>query len=104
MLFHVTATHSVDNCPGYNHEMLPAMIEAIESSDARANEFGIKVHFMVNAAPRHVIYALLEADDASKIAPWANGFPLKQDFDVNPVHADADMAAIARLMMENKKH
>ena len=103
MLFHVTATHSADNCPGYNHEKMPALIEAIECSNARANELGIKVHFMVNAAPKHVIYALLEADDASKIAPWANSFPLKQEFDVNPVMAEADMAAMARLMMENKK-
>ena len=54
MLFHITATHTADNCPGYNRELMPALIEAIEKSDAVASELGIKVHFMVNAAPEHV--------------------------------------------------
>ena len=68
MLFHITATHTADNCPGYNRELMPAPVEAIENSDALASELGIKVHFMVNAAPEHVIYALVETEDSSRIA------------------------------------
>ena len=55
MLFHLTATHTVDNCPAYNRERMPAVVEAIEASEVRAKELGIKVHFMVNASPKHVI-------------------------------------------------
>ncbi len=30
MLFHVTATHTEDNCPGYHPEQMPAVLEAAE--------------------------------------------------------------------------
>ena len=72
MLFHLTATHTVYNCSGYDRERMPAVIEAIEGSEARAKELGIKVHFMVNAAPKHVIYALVEAESIVGIALWIN--------------------------------
>ena len=103
MLFHLTATHTADNCPGYNRERMPAVIEAIEASEARANELGIKVHFIVNAAPKHVIYALLEAENVAGIALWANSFPINQDFDINPVQAEAELAAMGREMMARQQ-
>ena len=76
MLFHVTATHS-DNCPGYHRELLPPMLEAIEGSGGLATELGIKVHFMVNPAPKHMSYILLETEDSLRIPLWANSFPYK---------------------------
>ncbi len=103
MLFHLTATHTVDNCPAYNRERMPAVVEAIEASEVRAKELGIKVHFMVNAAPKHVVYALLEAENVAAIALWGNSFPIKQDFDINPVQAEADLAAMAREMMARRQ-
>ena len=103
MLFHLTATHTADDCPAYNHERMPAVIEAIEGSDARAKELGIKIHFVVNAAPKHVIYALLEAENVGGIALWVNSFPIKQDCDINPVQAEADLAAMAREMMARQQ-
>ena len=103
MLFHVTATHTADNCPGYNRELIPGVLEAIEGSEALANELGIKVHFLVNGAPKHVAYALLEAEDSSRIAIWANSFPYKQDFDITPVQREVDIAAMAREMMARQQ-
>ena len=103
MLFHLTLTHTTDDCPAYNRERMPAMLEAIEASDARAKELGIKIHFMVNATPKHVIYALLEAENVAGIAMWVNSFPLKQDCDINPVQADADLAAMGREMMARQQ-
>ena len=85
MLFHVTGTHVADDCPGYNPELMPSMVEAIEKSDALASELGIKVHFVVNGAPEHVTYALLETEDSSRIAFWTSSFPIKQDFKVTVV-------------------
>ena len=103
MLFHLTATHSTDDCPAYNRERMPAMIEATEGSKARAKELGIKIHFVVNAAPKHVIYALLEAENVAGIALWVNSFPMKQDCDINPVQAEADLAAMGREMMARQQ-
>jgi hypothetical protein len=103
MLFHLTATHTADNCPGYNRERMPDMIEAIENSEARAKELGINVHFMVNAAPKHVIYALLEAESVASIGLWVNSFPIKQECDINPVQVEADLAAMAREMMARQQ-
>ena len=41
MLFHVTATHTADNCPGYNPELMPGTVEAIEGYEALASDLGI---------------------------------------------------------------
>ena len=100
MLFHLTATHTVDNCPAYDRERMPAVVEAIEASEARAEELGIKVHFVVNASPKHVIYALLEAKTVAEISLWVNSFPVKQDCDINPVQSEADFAAMARDLID----
>ena len=102
MLFHMTATHTEDNCPGYNPELMPAMVEAIEKSDAVAGDLGIKVHFLVNAAPEHVTYALVETDDSSRLALWTTSFPFKQDFKITPVRREAELAAMAREFMERQ--
>ena len=101
MLFHVTATHTANNCPGYNRELMPPMLDAIEASGDLATELGIKVLFMVSAAPKHVSYILLETEDSTRIALWVNSFPYKQDFDINPVMHEEKMAAMAREMMSD---
>jgi hypothetical protein len=103
MLFHITGTHTADNCPGYNPELMPGMVEAIEKSDALASELGIKVDFMVNGAPEHVTYALVETDDSSRIAFWTSSFPLKQDFKVSAVRREAELAAMAREFMARQQ-
>mgnify|MGYP001286850194 CR=1 FL=1 len=99
MLFHLTATHTVENCPAYNRERMAAVVEAIQASDSRAKELGIKVHFVVNASPKHVIYALLEAESVAGVAIWVNSFPIKQDCDINPVQKEADFATMAKKLM-----
>ena len=40
---------------------------------------------MVNAAPEHVSYALLEADDPYSVALFSTTIPFKQDFKVTAV-------------------
>ena len=103
MLFHITATHIADDCPGYNRELMPGVVEAFEKSDALASELGIKVHFLVNAAPEHVSYALLEAEDTSRIALWTTSFPIKQDFKITPVRREEEMVAMAREFMARQQ-
>ena len=85
MLFHVTATHTPDDCPGYNHDTIPALIEASKGIPAKAEELSIKILFSVNAAPEHVTFLLLEADDPYSIALLLTEIPFKQDFKVTAV-------------------
>ena len=82
---------------------MPGTVEAIEGYEELASDLGIKVHFLVNGAPKHVTYALLETEDSSRIALWANSFPFKQDFDITPVTREAELAAMAREMMARQQ-
>ena len=99
MLFHLTMTHSVDECPGYNREKMPELLSALENLEARGKDMNIKTHFVVNAAPEHVVYALVEADDSYALARYLVEVPLKQDFKVTPVAHMHDVLATARAMM-----
>ena len=103
MLFHMTATHTADNCPGYNPELMPGLVEAIEGSDAVASDLGIKVHFMVNAAPEHVTYALVETDDSSRLALWTTSFPFKQDFKITPVRREAELTEMGMITRRRQR-
>ena len=91
MLFHLTMTHTVDNCPGYNHEKLPELAKAMQGMKAKAKELNIKPLFIVNGAPEHVSYALFEADDPFSIAMFVTEVPIKQDFKVTPVEHQEDV-------------
>ncbi|MCH9036782.1 MAG: hypothetical protein IH860_05640 [Chloroflexi bacterium] len=99
MLFHVTMTHSVDECPGYNREKIPEFVSASEKMDEMAKQFNIKVHFMVNGLPEHVVFALLEADSPLTLAPFLASVPLKQDFKVTPVVHEHEVIELAKSMM-----
>ena len=99
MLFHITATHTEDNCPGYNRELMPPMLDAIEASGDLAKELGLNILCMVSAAPKHASYILMETEDSSKIGAWVNSFPYKQAFDINPVMHEEKMVELAREIM-----
>ncbi len=45
MLFHITMTHTVEDCPGYNREKMPEVMAAFEKREALAKELNIKCHF-----------------------------------------------------------
>ena len=46
MLFHVTLSHTVDNCPIYQKEMFPKLIVAAEGLEGLAKELNVKIHFL----------------------------------------------------------
>ena len=54
MLFHVTMSHTVDNCPIYQKEMFPKVIEAAEGLEGLAKELNVKIHFLRASAPEHI--------------------------------------------------
>ncbi|MCC7164575.1 MAG: hypothetical protein IT331_18925 [Anaerolineae bacterium] len=85
MLFHITMTHTPDNCPGYNRETMPNFISGVDKLEGIAKELNVKVHFMLWAAPEHVAYALLEADSLGVIGQYVNAIPIRQDYRVTAV-------------------
>ena len=86
MLFHVTMTHTEDNCPGYRPELKPAVRAAAEKQADMAKDLGVKILFMVNGAPEHVYFALVDADKVSSVGQFfINAFSIRSSFKVNAV-------------------
>jgi hypothetical protein len=85
MLYHITATHTPDNCPLYNTGLRAACGEAMEKFEANARESGVKLHFSVSGAPDHVFYHLVEAESLQAIGAWLASVPIPQEFRITPV-------------------
>ncbi len=99
MLFHVTMTHTPDNCPGLNKEQMPAALASLEKLEGLAQELNLKVHFLLWGAPEHVSYALIEADNSGKLARYVMAIDMKQDFKVVPVQHMTEVVSMAKAMM-----
>ncbi len=93
MLFHVTATHTADNCPLYNPELQPAMMEAGKNIESLAKELNITIQFTVTGAPDHVIFHLVEAESLDSLRRWLTAVPIKQEFRIIPVESTFAAAA-----------
>jgi len=93
MLFHVTMTHTPDNCPA---QMPPdkqkEFFDHAQKLAEAAEGMGVKVHFMVSGAG-HTMYALIEADSFDAINMFFTGFKFKQDYQIEPVGHVKDMIA-----------
>lgn len=103
MLFHVTMTHTPDNCPTYHRETMPEVIAGMERLEQVAKELNIRVHFLLWAAPDHLAYALLEADSLGVIAQYVNTIPIHQEFRVTPVEHLQQVIATAKAIMARQK-
>lgn len=103
MLFHVTMTHTVEDCPGYNREKFPELVTAWERKDELAKQFNVKVHFMLNGLPEHVEFALLEADSPLAVANFLGQLlPFRNDYKVTAVQHTQDVVAAIKAMMAQK--
>lgn len=104
MLFHITMSHTPDNCPAYHRETMPEVIAGLDKLEMIAKELNVRVHFLLWAAPDHVAYALLEADSLGVITQYVNAIPIRQEFRVTPVeHLQAVIATSKALMERSKK-
>jgi hypothetical protein len=92
-------THTEDNCPGYNREMMPNLLEAGERLPTVAKDLGVTVHSLVWGAPEHVAFALLEAESIGAITQYVNSIPIRQDTRVNVVEPLADVLETGRAML-----
>jgi hypothetical protein len=97
MLFHVTATHTEDNCPGYNVEIIPEVLKGLESREKIARARGVKIVGFWSAAPEHTFYALVEGNNLSDIDMlFTEATPFKQAFRVTPVITAAELVKLGR--------
>ena len=96
MLFHVTATHTEDNCPIYHPEKMPEVMAALEGLDGLAAELGVKAHFTVVCGPDHVFFALLEADNFGAVSRYLFSVPMPQATKIVPVQHLSDTIEMAK--------
>ncbi len=97
MLFHLTLTHTADNCPGYwPPEKQAELYAGTDKIMEAAKELNVKVHFLLSGTPEHVIYALLEADNILAVSNFVSGVPILQDTKVTPVQHLQDFIAEAK--------
>jgi len=91
MLFHVTMTHSADNCPAYHVERMAEVLASLENLEERGQKLNVKAHALLWAAPDHAAYAVLEADDLGAIGRYLNSIAITQEFKITPVQNVKDV-------------
>ena len=96
MLFHVTMTHTEDNCPIYHREMMPGVLEAQENLEELGRELNVKIHYFTWCALDHEAYVLLEGDDLSDVSRLLFSIPMRQDIKIAPVEHLEDTIAMAK--------
>ena len=99
MLLHVTATHSEDNCPGYNLEMIPNVVKGLEAREAIAKKYGVKLLGLWSAAPQHTFYYLLESNNVHDVDLYVtDAAPFKQEYRVTPVITAEELVKLGKEM------
>ena len=96
MLFHVTMTHTEENCALYHREMMPGVLEAFENLESLGKELNVKLHYFTMCAPDHVAYVLLEADSLSAVSRYLFSIPMPANNEIVPVEHLQDTIDMAR--------
>ena len=96
MLFHVTMTHTSDNCPAYHSEKVPGFIASMEKLQELGKELNVQAHTLLWGAPDHVAFAVLEADSLNAIARYLNSIAITQEFRITPVQNVSEVVEFAK--------
>jgi hypothetical protein len=100
MLIHVTATHSEDNCPGYNMELIPTVLKGLEAREEIARKYGVKLLGFWSAAPDHTFFVLLDANSSHDVDMFlTEATPFKQAYKLTPVITADELVKLAKEMM-----
>ena len=100
MLILATLTHSEDNCPGFNHEIMPSVIKGLESREEIAKKHGVKLRGLWSGAPDHVFFVLVEADSSLAIDLFlTEAAPFKQACKLTPVITAEELVKLGKEMM-----
>jgi len=100
MLLHVTATHSEDNCPGYNLELIPSVLKGLEAREEIAKRHNVKLLGFWSGAPDHVFYMLVDANSAHDVDLFVTeAAPFKQGYRLTPVITGDELVKLAKELM-----
>ena len=103
MLFHVTMTHTPDNCPSYHTDRMPEALATLEKLEEVGKELNVKAHALLWGAPDHVAFAVLEADSLGAIGRYLNSIAITQDFKITPVQNVSDVVEFSKAVMARAK-
>ena len=103
MLFHITMTHSEDNCPAYNRDKMPEVLNAFENLGNMGEELGVKLQSFVWTPTDHVAYILAEADTLGALNRYLFSIPIPSHTRVVPVEPLADTVTMARALANQSK-
>jgi hypothetical protein len=103
MLFHVTMTHTADNCPAYHAEKMPELLASLEKLEEVGRELKVKAHNLLWGAPEHVAYAVLEADSLGSVGRYLNSIALTQEFRITPVSNVSELIEFGKAIQAQKK-
>jgi hypothetical protein len=103
MLFHVTMTHSADNCPAYHTDRMPGVIASLENLEELGKKLNVKAHVLLWGAPDHVAFAVLEADSLLSIGRYLNSIAIHQDFKITPVEHVSDVVEFGKAAIAQAK-
>lgn len=99
MLFHVTLSHTEDNCPAYDRAKMPEVLGAFENLGPLGEQLNVKLQSFVWTPTDHVAYLLLEADSLNSINRFIFSIPIKQHTKVVPVEPLSETVAMAKALM-----
>jgi muconolactone delta-isomerase len=102
MLFHVTMTHTAENCPAQlPPDKQKKFFAQAEKMQKVAKKMNITIHFMVGGVG-HTMYALIEADTFDAMNMFFGGMELKQYYQIEPVGHVKDIIAAFKAEMGKK--
>jgi len=99
MLFHVTMTHTPDNCPAYHAERMPQFLASMDGLEEVGKQVNVTAHSLVWGAPDHVAFAVLEAEDLGAIGRYLNSIAMMQEFRITPVQQVTDVVEFGKAAM-----
>ena len=95
MLLHVTLRHDVDNCPGFNPEIMQRAGSAFNHLEEVAAKHGIAIREYYQAAPDHIEFMVVEAPDNMALALFLTvALPYKVETETRVVTDFAGMKAV----------
>jgi hypothetical protein len=101
MLFHITSTHTEDNCPGYDQKRLPGVREAIANRNEIAQRHNVKLHWFLSTAPDHTFYTLVEAERQTDVDLFIRALlPFPHDNALTPVITAEELEELARQLAQ----
>jgi Domain of unknown function (DUF3303) len=103
MLFHVTMTHTADNCPAYHSEKMPEVLASLERLEEVGRETNVKAHSLLWGAPAHVTFAVLEADSLVALGRYLNSIAITQEFEITAVQNVSEVIKFGKATMARAK-